>query len=98
MKRWLSKLLRYHDNQYHDGKEYWVILDLIYLKHDELLIEEVQIHVVIENGVHLTPLMEGFQDSGKIIDGKSDTFFLHHLRDALTGKLIEGIKTQMSHL
>ena len=42
--------------------------------------------------------MERLQDGGKIINGECDALFLHHLRDAFTGKLIEGIKTQMSHL
>ena len=41
--------------------------------------------------------MKRLQDSGKIIDGKGNTLFLHHLRNTLTGKLIEGVKAQMSH-
>ena len=41
--------------------------------------------------------MEGFQDSGKLIDGESNAFLIHHLRNAFTGVFIEGIEAQLCH-
>ena len=41
--------------------------------------------------------MEGFQDCGKLIDGEGNALLVHHLRNALTGVFIEGIKAQLRH-
>ena len=42
--------------------------------------------------------MKWLQDGCKLIDGEVDALLFHHLRNALTGILIEGIERESGHL
>ena len=83
-----------HDDKGQDREENRIILHLVYLKDNELFIEQRTINIIIQNAFILTTFVEGLENCCKVMDVELNILLFHYLRNTLYCKLIVRIETE----
>ena len=81
----------YHDN---DREKNVIVLNLIHLEDNKLLVKECFIGIVVQRLLQLATLVKAAQNSREVLDAEVNVLITADLRDALQGKLIEGIERE----